>query len=399
MTPSIPTVKNHPFQNKRVLLRVDFNVAMNPRGEIADDERITQALPTIEYLLNKYNKLILISHLDRPKKRDYKYSLLPVAKRLQKFLTNQKVILVDDFLSEEGKNQLKNQKEKEVMLLENIRFYDGEQDSESQEGLALAKQLASFGDVYVNDAFGVAHRKDTSVFLLPKLLPSYAGLLLEKEINSISSILNGAKKPIVAIIGGAKISTKIAFLSKLMTIADYLLLGGGLANTFLLAIGKEVGKSLVEKEELQKAKEILRAAALKKTHIILPTDVIGMTNSKNPQEKMFKVDEVPRDFSILDIGPETQAVFAAIIAKAKTIVWNGPVGYCENESFCKGTDFLYYSIAHNTDAFSLVGGGDTLAAISKKEYLDKITHISTGGGAMLEFIENGNLPGIEALKK
>ena len=353
-------IREHPIVNKRVLLRVDFNVTLTPKRKIADDARITQALPTIEALLKHHNKLILISHLDRPKHRDPKYSLRIVAQRLQAFLPTYNVVLVDDFLSEEGKKLLQSQTTNQVVLLENIRFYEGEQKND----MSFAKQLATLGDVFVNDAFGVSHRHDASIISLPKVLPSYAGLLLEKEVRAIQSIVNHPKKPFVAIIGGAKISTKMAFLSKLIDIADYLLLGGGIANTFLFAQGKHIGKSLAEKDHVNDVKKLMHHAQQKHTTIVLPSDVFGTVNGAN-EEKIVQTDHIPETFSILDIGPETQAQFGAILNKAQTIVWNGPVGFCEEERFCRGTDFLYYTIAHNGHAKSLVGGGDTLAAISK----------------------------------
>lgn len=390
----IKTFQKKSITNSTVLLRVDFNVALTPKRHIADDARIIQALPTIRPLLQDNNKLIIVSHLDRPKKRDPKCSLSIVAERLQGFLHNYNVCVIDDFQSEKDQARLKLQQPWEVFMLENIRFYEGEQKNDSD----FAKQLASLADVYVNDAFGVCHRNDASVVGIPKFIPSYAGLLLAKEIRAISNLMNGAQKPITAIIGGAKISTKIAFLSKLIDLAEYVLLGGGIAHTFLLAQNKHIGNSLVEKDQVQLAQQLLEYAATKKTTILLPVDAVGRDNTSDGKVKVYNMKDIPETFTIYDIGPETQAQYAHVISKSKTIVWNGPVGYCEDEEFTRGTDFLYYTIAHTNDAFSLVGGGDTIAAISKKAYLNKITHISTGGGAMLEFIEKSTLPGIEALR-
>jgi phosphoglycerate kinase len=379
--------------HKTVLLRVDFNVSFNRNQTIADDVRIRQSLPTIELLLKHHNKIIIMAHLGEPEKRDPDFSLHNVAKRLHEYLPHNKVTLVDDFTSDD--HLLKEQKEGEILMLENIRFYPGEQANDP----AFAKQLAALGDVYVNDAFGVSHRKAASLVGIPPLLPSYAGLLMKKEITMLDKLMKHPYKPFVAIVGGKKIATKIQFITKLTTIADYVLLGGGLANTFLVALGNKVGDSIVAKDDIDQAKKILQLAEREKTQLLLPTDVVVAKNMESHTSDVRRIDQVATHEQILDIGPDTQAAFGAAIATAKTIVWNGPVGYMENPEFKRGTDFLYYAITHNTNAISILGGGDTLAAINKKEYLNKITHISTGGGAMLEFIENGTLPGIEALKK
>lgn len=380
------------ISHKRVLLRVDFNVSLNLNQTIADDVRIRQSLPTIEYLLKHHNKIVIIAHLGEPEKRNPESSLHSVAKRLHEYLPKNKVILVDDFLADD--DQIKNQEEDEIILLENIRFYPGEQANDPE----FAKQLATLGDVYVNDAFGVSHRKAASLVGLPPLLPSYAGLLMKKEVTMLEKLMKHPYKPVVAIVGGKKIATKIKFITKLTTMADYVLLGGGLANTFLVALGHKVGESLIAKDDIDGAEKILKLAEKKKTKILLPTDVVVAKSLDSNTSEVRRIDQVGHNEQILDIGPDTQAAFGAAIAKAKTIVWNGPVGYMENPEFKRGTDFLYYAITHNVGAISVLGGGDTLAAINKKEYLNKITHISTGGGAMLEFIENGTLPGIEALK-
>jgi phosphoglycerate kinase len=379
--------------NKTILLRDDFNVSLNPNHSIADDARIKQSLPTIEYLLKHHNKLIIIAHLGEPEKRNPDDSLKPVAKRLQEYLPHNKIVLVDDFTSNPA--PLSQQTPHEIILLENIRFYSGEQNNDP----AFAKQLAALGEVYINDAFSVSHRNAASVVGLPELLPSYAGLLLKKEITVLDGIMRHPKKPFVAIIGGKKIDTKIKFISKLTAVADYVLIGGGLANTFIAAEGLPVGKSLISEEDIGFAKQLLTHAKKERTQLLLPSDVVVGKSLESTTSEVKKIDQIEKDEEALDIGPETQASFGKIIEEAHTIVWNGPVGYMENQEFKRGTDFLYYAITNNDHVTSVVGGGDTLSAISKKEYLDKITHISTGGGAMLEFIENGTLPGIEALKK
>lgn len=378
--------------NKTVLLRVDFNVSLNPNHSIADDARIKQSLPTIESLLKHHNKLILIAHLGEPEKRNDNDSLKPVAKRLAEYLPHNKIVMVDNFIDDPEK--LEEQTENEIILLENIRFYPGEQTNDP----AFARQLAQLGEIYVNDAFSVSHRKAASVVGLPELLPSYGGLLLKKEITVLNGIMKHPKKPFVAIIGGKKIETKIKFISKLTAVADYVLIGGGLANTFIAAENLPIGKSLISEEDIGFARQLLTHAKRENTKLLLPTDVVIGKSLDSTTSEIRKVNAIEQDEEALDIGPETQAQFGKVIDEAATIVWNGPVGYMENQEFKRGTDFLYYSITNNNHVTSVVGGGDTLSAISKKEYLDKITHISTGGGAMLEFIENGTLPGIEALK-
>lgn len=380
--------------NQRVLLRVDFNVSLNPNYTIADDARIQQALPTIKYLLKQKNKIIIISHLDRPEQRDPKYSLKVVVDKLQEYLPEYHIRLIDDFLTEQP-STFENQQLQEVFVLENIRFYPEEKNHDAD----FAKKLADLGDIFVNDAFGVSHRPDTSVVGINEYLPSYGGLLLKKEIEMISKAIQNPARPVVAILGGSKISTKISLIDKLMTIADYLIIGGGLANTFLSAQNYPIGKSLAEYEKAELARKTLFLAAQKHTALILPSDAVIGKNKQSNESEVKKISEIPEDACILDIGPETQARIGSILAKAKTIIWNGPVGYFENSAFRRGTDFIYYAITDNLEATSIVGGGDTLSAISKKEYIEKITHISTGGGAMLEFIEKGTLPGIEALKK
>lgn len=384
------------IKDKRVLLRVDFNVSLNPNYlTIADDARIRQAIPTIQYLLKNGNTLILVSHLGRPKgKPDPKYSMRIVCNQLHEYFPDNHITLINDFITEPA-TTFKHQQKDELFVLENCRFYPGEKANDPE----FAKKMASLAEVFVNDAFGVSHRKDASVVGVTKYLPSYGGLLMKREIEMLSKALLKPDKPFVAAIGGAKIETKINVLDRMMELADHLIIGGALANTFLYAQGIDVGTSLVEKDKKELAQKLLFKAAQHDTSVILPSDcVVGRPDELEVGGMVCKVSEVPKDKQILDIGPETKARIGTIIAKSKTIVWNGPVGYFENIHYRQGTDFMYYAITNNPDAISIVGGGDTLTAISKKEYLDKITHISTGGGAMLEFIEKGTLPGIEALK-
>lgn len=379
------------IKNKRVLLRVDTNVSLTPQNTIANDARIKQILPTVNYLLKNKNTVIIISYLGRPKIRDQKFSLNIVVERLQEYFPRYKVVLVNDFYQVD-KNFFKDSDC--IYVLENIRFYPQEKHNDQNH----AKKLASLGDVYVNDAFGQSHRIEASIVSVPKYLPSYGGLLLKKEVEMIKQISSSPQKPLAAIIGGAKVSTKIGLIKKLTEIADYVLIGGGLANTFICAQGYDIGTSFCEYEAVNLAKQLLDFTKKTNTNLILPVDAVVGQNKDSVETRVVKINQIPRGTSIFDIGPETQALFGSLIAKAKTIIWNGPVGYFENPAFRRGTDFIYYSIAQNETATSIVGGGDTLAAISKKEYFDKITHISTGGGAMLELIEKGTLPGIEALK-
>jgi phosphoglycerate kinase len=392
---NIKTITDEEIKDKRILVRVDYNVSLTETSQIADDTRITQTLPTLHKLLEGNNKLILVAHLGQPKERDPKFSLHPVVERLQTYLPDKKILLVNDFLSEEGRQQVAQQTPDQILMLENIRFYPGEKTNDPE----FAQQLASLVDIYVDDAFGVCHRPDASVVGVAKLLPSYAGLLLEKEITAIGKIVQNPKKPFVAIIGGAKTSTKLPLLYKLTEIADYLLLGGGIANTFLLTQGLQIGKSIAEPDQKDEVQKIINHAKEKNTQIVLIKDAICAIEPTALSGNEYMIGNIPTDQAIFDIGPETQAIWGHIIDEANTIVWNGPVGYMENPAFNRGTDFLYYAITQNDHAFSVVGGGDTLVAITKKEYLEKITHISTGGGAMLEFIEKGTLPGIEALRQ
>jgi phosphoglycerate kinase len=386
------------IKHKRVLLRVDFNVSMK-ENKITDDERVKKTLPTIQKLLKDENKIILISHLGRPKGWDEKLKLRPVANDLQKYLPHTKITMIDDFTSSGAKKLFEEQKEGEILFLENIRFFEGETKPKSSEGQNLAHNLANLADIYVNDAFGVSHRECVSITELPKLLPHFGGLLMEREVETIGHALRHPQHPFAAIIGGAKISTKLKLLYRLTEIADFLILGGGLANTLLLALNYPVGKSLSEKDCLDEVKKIVRHAKEKGTKILLPRDVVvGKMDDEKSGGVVKLISEVDKNDVILDIGPEAQADYAKAILSSKALIWNGPVGYIENPEYARGTDFLYYTISQNPKLLSIVGGGDTLAAISKKEYLDTITHISTGGGAMLEFIENGTLPGIEALK-
>jgi 3-phosphoglycerate kinase len=397
MKNKITYIDEHAPSQKRVLLRADFDIARNEDGTISDDFRIKQSIPTLKLLLKNKNKIICVSKLDRPKKRDPHLSLHVVIDRLHDYLPDVKITLINDFLIEDP-HTFENQKENEILMLENIRFYP----EEKQNDHAFTQKLASLADVYVNDAFAMCHRAEASVVGVPQILPAFGGLQLKDEITMISRAIAHPKKPVIAIIGGAKISTKISLISRLIEVADYVILGGGLANVFFRAKRYFIGSSICEYEMTLKARQLLFLAEQKGTEIILPTDVLigEPKDAKTPGEVVQVSDnKIPDGKAILDIGPETKARYGTLIAKAHTIIWNGPVGLFENPIYRQGTDFIYYAIAHNPDATSVVGGGDTLSAISDKDYFRAITHVSTGGGAMLEFIEKGSLPGIDALKK
>lgn len=385
------------IKNKTVLLRADFDVSLNEDATIANDLRIQQNIPTIQYLLKNNNRIICVAKLNRPhgRDRDPKHSLKIVVERLKTYLPDNTITLIDDFLTTDP-SIIKSQISKEILVLENIRFYKEEKQNDPE----FAKKLALLADVYVNDCFAMAHRTEASVVGVPQFIPSYGGLLLKKEVETISRIIDEPRKPVVVVLGGSKISTKINLIGKLLNIADHVLVGGGIANTFLASQNIEVGKSIFEYDEKENARRLLYEAKRRNTEIVLPSDsVVGDPTNTTQGGVVKSNDQITREDNILDVGPETQARWGSLINSAKTIIWNGPVGYFENLQYRRGTDFVYYTVAHTEDAVSIVGGGDTLAAISKKEYLDNITHISTGGGAMLEFIEKGTLPGLEALNR
>jgi phosphoglycerate kinase len=380
------------IENKKVFLRVDFNVTLGKDHAISNDERIRQALPTIKHLLASQNTLIVATHLGQPNGQDPHLTTEKISLRLGQLL-DKSVTYVSFDKTFDAHSYHPSQAPDKIFLLDNIRFHQGEKKNDQN----FAKSLAGLADVYVNDAFGVSHRPDASIVGVPKYLPHYGGLLLKKELLMIGKILNNPQKPVVAVLGGAKISTKINLIGRLMDIADYLLIGGGLANTFMCANNHKIGKSICEYDEAQTARRLMYEATHSDTKIIIPKDAIVGKTTESIDSVVKKIDEISDIELILDIGPETQAEFGNIIASAKTIIWNGPLGYVENPEYRRGTDFVYYSITQNNSAISVVGGGDTISAIAKEEYLGGITHISTGGGAMLEFIENSTLPGIKAL--
>lgn len=380
------------IKNKRVLVRVDYNVSFKKDGSVNDDTRIKNSLPTLQLLLKGGNKLILMSHLGKPKGRDMAFSMKPVVERLKTYLPDYSIRLINDFLTEDTKSH----GEKEILVLENTRFYEGEKKNDPM----FSKQLAALGEVFVDDAFGSVHRAHASTVGVAAHLPSYGGLLLKQEVTMIKKAIEAPERPVVAIIAGAKVSSKIGLIEKLMKTADTVLIGGAMTNNFLAAQGFEIGKGLVESEYIPEAQRLLDLARELHKEIILPVDRrIGLQNDEVTNPTVKRTDAISKDDETLDIGPETEALFSRYISSAKTVIWNGPVGYFENPQFAKGSVALYNAILENPGATSILGGGDTLSVIKKLPNKDKITHISTGGGAMLELIEKGTLPGLDALDK
>lgn len=382
-------------RGKRVFVRVDFNVPMDEKGQITNDTRIRGALPTITYLIEQGAKVILASHLGRPKgKVDPKFSLAPVAKRLGQLL-GQPVYMAQDSIGEKVKEQVAQLKEGEVLLLENLRFYEEETKNDPE----FVKELASLGEIYVNDAFGTAHRAHASTEGIAHHLPGVAGFLLEKEIEYIGQALEGASHPFVAIIGGAKVSDKIGVIENLLNKVDTLIIGGGMANTFLKAQGYNMGKSLVEEDKLAFAQEILtKAKEGGNVEILLPQDVVVAKEFKNDSEyRVSALTDIQPEEMALDIGPESCKIFSEVIAKAQTVVWNGPMGVFEMDNFAKGTESVAEAMA-NSSGLTIVGGGDSVAAVEKIGVAEKMSHISTGGGASLKLLEGKTLPGVAALQ-
>ncbi len=382
--------------NKKVLVRVDYNVSFKKDGSINDDTRIKNSIPTLQLLLKGNNQLVLMSHLGKPKGRDMALSMKPVAERLQSYFPDYKVKLVDDFLLEKPQSADAAAKDKTIFVLENTRFYEGEKKNDPQ----FSKQLSSLGEVFVDDAFGSVHRAHASTVGVAAYLPSYGGLLLKKEVLMIKKIIEAPVRPVVAIIAGAKISSKIGLIEKLLLVADTVLIGGAMTNNFLKAQGMEIGMGLVELDYISEAKRLIDYATTHNKKIVLPVDRrIGVQTDEASVPLVKKVKDITTLDETLDIGPETEKLFAECISQAKTILWNGPVGYFENPQFTKGSISVYNAITSNSKAVSILGGGDTLSVIKNLPNHEKITHISTGGGAMLELIEKGTLPGLEALDK
>lgn len=387
------TVRDLDVAGKKVLVRVDFNVPLNDKGEITDDTRITASLPTIQYLLEQKAAVILMAHLGRPKGQvKPELSLAPVAKHLGKLL-GKKILFAPDCVGEAAQAAASKLKPGHILLLENLRFHKEEEKND----MDFAEKLASLADLYVNDGFGVSHRAHASVEGVTHFLPAAAGFLLEKEIQYVGQAVTNPLHPFVAIIGGAKVSDKIGVISNLIDKVDTLLIGGGMANTFLAAQGYKMGKSLVEEDKLDLAKELLAKAKKNKVNMLLPTDlVMAAAFAPDAEHVTEKVKNLNQAYMALDIGAETSKAYAEALADAKMIVWNGPMGVFEMDAFCKGTEAVAKAVAKSR-ATSIVGGGDSVAAIEKLGLAKRITHISTGGGASLEYLEGKVLPGVAAL--
>ncbi len=387
------TVEDLNVKGKKVLVRVDFNVPMDKEHKITDDRRIRGALPTITYLKDKGAKIILMSHLGRPKgKINPDFSLKPVSYRLSELL-GENVIFAEDVIGEDAFSKSAALKEGQVMLIENVRFHSEEEKNDSE----FAKKLSTLGNFFVNDAFGTAHRAHASTAGIAEYLPSAVGFLIKKELEIMGNAITNPERPFVAILGGAKVSDKIGVIENLMEKVDTLLIGGGMAYTFFKAMGREIGKSIVEDDKVELAGSILRKAEDKGIKILLPVDTVVAVEFKADTDYMtVDSDKIPIDYMGLDIGEKTISIFSEVIMNAKTVVWNGPMGVFEMQAFSKGTYALADAMSkvHGT---TIIGGGDSAAAIERLGFADKMTHISTGGGASLEFLEGKILPGIDVV--
>ena len=388
------TIRDANFDNKKVVIRVDFNVPIKD-GVVTDDTRIKAALPTIKYLLEQGASLVVMSHRGRPKgKKDPSFSMAPIAKRFSELL-GKEVKLAPDVIGSEVEELVKSLAKGEVLLLENCRYYNEETDNDAN----FAKALASYGDVYVNDAFGTAHRAHASTEGISHFLPSYAGFLIEKEVKYMAPLLSNPEKPFVAIIGGSKVSSKITVLESLVNTCDTIVIGGGMAYTFLKVQGQEIGKSLLEEDYIDTAKSFLAKAAEKGVKVILPVDhICGAEFDENTKPVLVDSATIEGDLIGMDIGPKTIDLIVTELKAAKSVVWNGPMGVFEFDAFSKGTLEVAKALA-DCDGITVVGGGDSVAAINKFNLASKISHVSTGGGASLEFLEGKTLPGIKALEK
>jgi phosphoglycerate kinase len=394
-------IHTYDFAGKRALIRVDFNVPLDKETlEVSDDTRIRAAVPTIKHILNNGGSVVLMSHLGRPKEGfEDKYSLKHIIKRVSE-LVGIPVSFAEDCIGDKAFEMSSNLPAGEVLLLENLRFYKHETTGTE----SFAEQLAKHGDVYVNDAFGTAHRAHASTAIIAKFFPKdkMFGFLLEAEIISVDKVLNSTEKPLTAIVGGAKVSSKITIIERLLDKVDNLIVGGGMAYTFVKAVGGNVGNSLVEDDYIPMALEILAKAKSKGVNLYIPTDtVIADKFSNDAAIQTVKIDQIPSGWMGLDVGPETSKACAEIIENSKLILWNGPMGVFEMENFQQGTKDVANAIVAATEkgAFSLIGGGDSVAAINLFNLADKVSYVSTGGGAMLEYLEGIELPGIKAIKE
>ena len=388
------TIKDIDLKGKKVFVRCDFNVPLDENGNITDNRRIVAALPTIKYLLEQNCKIILASHLGRPKGEvNPKFSLKPVSNELSKLL-GKEVKLAEDVVGPSAKELTRNVKEGEIVLLENVRFDAREEKNDE----SLSKEFASMAEIFVNDAFGTAHRAHSSTAGIAEFLPAVSGFLIEKELEFLGSALENPQRPFIAILGGAKVSDKLGVIESLLEKVDTLIIGGGMAYTFFKSIGYSVGKSICELDKLDLAKELMEKAKQKNVKLVLPIDnVIAKEIAPDTENKVIDSDNIPDEWEGLDIGPKTVELFKEELKDAKTIIWNGPVGFSEYEIFANGTRSIAQALAEKEDAVTIIGGGDSAAAIEKMGLSDKMTHISTGGGASLEFLEGKKLPGIECL--
>ncbi|MFO7172411.1 MAG: phosphoglycerate kinase [Bacillota bacterium] len=391
----LKTVRDVDVKGRRVLVRVDFNVPLAEDGSITDDTRIRAALPTIRYLVEQGARVILCSHLGRPKgKPDPKYSLRPAAARLEQLL-GRPVKLAADVVGPSAQELAAGLKDGDVMMLENVRFEPGEEKNDPE----LARKFAELAELYVNDAFGSAHRAHASTAGVAAHLPAVAGFLMQKEVEVMGKALAQPDRPFVAIIGGAKVSDKIGVIENLLTKVDKLIIGGGMANTFLRAQGLETGASLVEEEKLDLARSLVDRARERGVELLLPVDVVVADRfAADATYKVVPADQIPQGWMALDIGPETARRYQEVIRTARTVVWNGPMGVFEMEPFAKGTFAVAQAVA-DCQGTTIVGGGDSVAAVEKAGVADRITHVSTGGGASLEFLEGRELPGVAVLQR
>ena len=384
------------FSGKKAFIRVDFNVPFNDEGDISDNSRIVAALPTINYILSKGGSCILASHLGRPNGKSMNHTLSKLLLEIEKLL-NKKVIFSEDCIGNKAEQLCSQLKEGQVILLENLRFYKEETAADP----FFAKQLSALADIYVNDAYGTTHREHASTVTIAQFFEHRCpGLLLEKEINGLKKLMNKPSSPVTAIIGGAKVSSKISVMSNMLNVIDNLIIGGGMAYTFIKQNGGRIGDSIFEHDRLVDCSQILALAKEKKVNIFLPDDVVASNEFSNDGLKQIvDVNHIPDGWQGLDIGPRTAAKFEKVIHNSSTILWNGPMGVFEMPSFEKGTKAIAQAVANSTQkgAFSLIGGGDSVAAIKKFEFQNKVSFISTGGGAMLESLEGKTLPGIKAL--
>lgn len=390
----VPTLHDGAFDGKKVLVRVDFNVPLRD-GAVADDARIQAALPTIQFLREAGARIILCSHLGRPKgQRVTELSLAPVAQHLGKLL-DAPVAFADDCVGDAATQAVQSLGDGDVLLLENLRFHAEETDGDAD----FAKSLASLADLYVNDAFGTAHRAHASTALVAKHLPGYAGFLIQKELECLGDALDDPARPFTAILGGAKVSDKIAVIEALLTKVDRLIIGGGMAFTFLKAQGLEVGQSLVEEDRLDLARDLLEQAVAAGVQVLLPVDVVAAAEfDEDAEHHVVAAEAIPDDRMGLDIGPATAELFAKAITDSATVVWNGPMGVFEWDAFAQGTRTVADAVA-SCKGTTIVGGGDSAAATKQFGVTDRMTHVSTGGGASLEFLEGKELPGIAALRR